>query len=168
VWPAYLLALTNPQAYLPIIMKSVSLGQQGSVVNARNAGRELLGSTFLAGCFAILFWFALKLCPSLWMFFLWMMLFGTYFAGKLYGIIASRFSASYWQNVGVTMLILLGPAVQDSAGGKDVYKAFAVRMGLFIAVTLYAWLAIYILEKLRARRLNRGAIPVPAAEPTGC
>ena len=166
VLPAYLLALTNPSAYLPIIMKSVSLGQQGSVVNARHAGVELLGSTFLAGCFAVLFWFVLKLCPSLWMFFLWMLLFGIYFSSKLYGILASRFPPSFWLNTAVTMLILLGPAVQDSANGKDVYKAFAVRMGLFIAVTLYAWLAIYLLERLRARRLRRISLLTPQTELT--
>jgi len=155
VLPAYLLALTNPPMYMATIMKSVSLAQQGSVMDARHAGRELLGSTFVAGCFAILFWFGLKAWPSLWMFFLWMLLFGVYFAGKLYRVIPSRFPASFWQNTAVTMLILLGPAVQDSANGKDVYVAFAVRMALFVAVTLYAWLAIYVLERLRARRPRR-------------
>jgi len=161
VLPAYLVALTNPAMYLAIIMKSVSLGQQSSQLSARQAGRELLGSTFLSGCFAILFWFLLDLATNLWMFFWWMLLFGVYFATKLYGVIASRFPASFWQNTVITMLILLGPAVQDSANGKDVYAAFAVRMGLFIAVTLYAWLAIIILEQLRARRLHR----YPPAEP---
>jgi len=155
VLPAYLLALTNPAMYMATIMKSVSLAQQGSMMDARHAGRELLGSTFLAGCFAILFWFGLKVCPSLWMFFLWMVLFGVYFAGKLYGVIPSRFPASFWQNTAVTMLILLGPTVQDSANGKDVYAAFSVRMSLFVAVTLYAWLAIYALEHWRTRRRRR-------------
>ena len=152
VLPAYLLALTNPAAYLAIIMKSVSLAQQGSAVSARAAGRELLGSTLLGGCLASLFWLALKLQPNLWMFFLWMLLFGVYFAAKMYQVLSSRFPASFWLNVGVTLLILLGPAVEDSANGKDVYQAFAVRMGLFVAVTLYAWLAVYLLEQLRARR----------------
>ena len=155
VLPAYLLLLTNPLAYMPVIMKSVSLGQQASIMGAREAGRELLGSTFLAGCFAVLFWFLLKLNPNLWMFFLWMLLFGIYFAAKLYGVSPSRYPGSFWVNTAVTMLILIGPAVQDSANGKDVYAAFAVRMGLFIAVTLYAWLAIQLLEHLRARRLEK-------------
>ena len=65
-------------------MKSVMLGQQGMPVSARAAGRELLGSTFLAGAFALAFWFALKFWPSLWMFGLWMLLFGMYFGAKLY------------------------------------------------------------------------------------
>ena len=89
---------------------------------------------------------------NLWMFFLWMLLFGVYFAAKMFGVFASRFPASFWLNVGVTMLILLGPAVEDSANGKDVYQAFMVRMGLFVIVTLYAWLAISLLEHWRMRR----------------
>ena len=160
VLPAYLLALTNPSMYLPIIMKSVSLGQQGSTVSARDAGKELLGSTFLGGYFAILFWFMLDMVTNLWMFFLWMLLFGVYFSSKFYQLIPSRYPASFWQNVAVTMLILLGPAVEDSANGKDVYAAFAVRMGLFVAATLYAWLAVYVLEQLRNRHLGRIFVPL--------
>jgi hypothetical protein len=156
VLPPFLIALTNPSAYLKVIMKSVLLGQQSSVVDTRNAGRELLGSTFLAGGFAILFWFALKISPDLWMFFLWTLLFCAYFAAKLFGLLSSRYSPSFWQNVFVTMLILLGSAVQDSASGDDVYTAFAVRMGLFIVVTVYAWAAVYTLDTWRNRRVNRG------------
>jgi hypothetical protein len=152
VVPAYLLVLTNPSAYMPIIMKAVSLGQQSSEVNARNAGRELLGSTFLGGCFAVLFWFALAVLPNLWMFFLLMLLFASYAAAKLYRVLATRYLPGFWQNALVTMLILLGPAVQDSANGDDVHTAFLVRMGLFVAVTLYAWLAIALLEHWRSRR----------------
>jgi hypothetical protein len=168
VLPPFLLCLTNPSMYLPIIMKSVLLGQQGSVVGARTAGRELLGSTFLGGCFAVLFWFALKIHPNLWMFFLWMLLFGVYFSSKLYRLIASRFPSSFWLNTAVTMLILLGPAVNDSASGKDVYTAFAVRMGLFVSVTLYAWLAVYILEQLRTHRLGRSSLPTLDMESSRC
>jgi len=168
VLPAYLLALTNPSMYLAIIMKSVSLGRQSSLVSARDAGWELVGSTFLGGCFAVLFWFALKIQPNLWMFFLWMLLFGIYFSAKLYRCFASSLPPSFWQNVIMTMLILMGPAVEDSANGKDVYAAFAVRMGLFIAVTLYAWLAIYTLEQLRIYRLKRLSRPFANKESTAC
>jgi len=161
VLPPVLMAFSNPSLYLPTIMKTVLLTQQGSVVSARTAGRLLIGAIFLAGLFAILFWFALKICPNLWMFFLLMLLFGIYFAAKLYGIIASRFPPSFWQDVVINMLILLGPAVEDSATGKDVYQAFAVRFGLFIAVTLYAWVAIATLDWLRGRRATQGWMPSP-------
>jgi len=155
VLPAYWLVLTNPSAYMAIIMKAVLLGQQSSMVDAKSAGRELLGSTFLGGVFAVLFWGLLGISTNLWMFFLWMLLCCLYFACKIYQLIPTRFPASFWLNVAMTMLIVLGPAVEDSAGGKDVYAAFFSRMGLLMAVTLYAWLAVYFLEYLRTRHQPR-------------
>ncbi|MEJ2309888.1 MAG: DUF2955 domain-containing protein [Gammaproteobacteria bacterium] len=154
VMPAYFLVLTNPSAYMAVIMKSVMLGQQSSMVDAKNAGRELLGSTFLSGLFAALFWILLKISPNLWMFFLWMLLFSLYFSSKIFGLIKSRFPPSFWLNVAVTMMILLGPAVEDSANGKDVYAAFFSRMMLFVLVTFYAWAAVAFLEHLRLRRME--------------
>ena len=155
VFPVFLLGLTDPIFYAAIIMKSVALGQQTSATNARNAGWELLGSTFMAGIFAILFWFCLKLTPNLWMFTLWTLAFITWMSAKFYGILPSRFSPSFWQNVIVTLFILVGPAVADSANGKDPYRAFAVRLSLFVGVTLYAWLSLVFLEWLRERQLRK-------------
>ncbi|MCP4764819.1 MAG: DUF2955 domain-containing protein [Gammaproteobacteria bacterium] len=155
VFPVFLLGLTDPGFYAPIIMKSVALGQQTSAINVRNAGWELLGSTFLAGIFAILFWFCLKLTPNLWMFTLWTLAFTTWMSAKFYRILPSRFSPSFWLNVVVTLFILVGPAVADSANGKDPYKAFAVRLSLFVGVTLYAWLSLVLLEWLRERQLRK-------------
>jgi hypothetical protein len=154
VFPSFLLVLVNPAAYMPIIMKAVSLGQQTSILDARHAGKELLGSTLIAGLFAVVLWFGLSIAPNLWMFFLWTLLLAIFLAGKFYAVLATRYPPSFWQNVLVTMLILLGPAVEDSASGKDVYKAFAVRMGLFLLITSYAWLALVFLEWLRSRSSN--------------
>jgi len=38
-------------------------------------------------------------------------------------------------------------------------------MGLFIAVTLYAWAAIFALEQWRTRRLDRVSPSFPVMEP---
>ncbi|MDB5993999.1 MAG: hypothetical protein JWP42_1135 [Pseudomonas sp.] len=146
VLPAFLLALIDPASYLPIILKAVSLGQQSSTT-ARHAGRELVGSTLLGGLMAVLFWCALSLFVHLWMFFLWMLLFGLILARKLYALSPTRFTPGFWLNTLITMIILLGQSVQDSLAGKDVYTAFAVRMGLFILVTLYACLMVYLLDR---------------------
>lgn len=154
VLPPVLMAFTNPSAYMAIIMKAVLLGQQGSMVQARAAGRELLGSTFLAGLFAIFLWLALQPWPGLWMFFLLALLLGIGLGGKLYGAFPTRFPASFWLNTGVTVLILVGPAVADSSGG-GVRAAFVQRFLLFVAVTLYAWAAIVVLERLRVRWFSR-------------
>jgi hypothetical protein len=149
VMPVFLLALTDPAGYLPVIMKTVSLGRQSCTTTAKAAGRELLGSTLLGGVLAILFWFALGLFVHLWMFFLWTLLFTLLLARKLYALSPTRYPPSFWLNTLLTLIILLGQSVQDSLIGKDVYTAFAVRMGLFIAVTLYAWLVLQLLDQPR-------------------
>lgn len=151
VLPTFLLVLVDPASYLPIVLKAVSLGQQSSTTNTRHAGRELLGSTLLGGALAVLFWCALSLFVHLWMFFLWMLLFGLWLARKLYGLSTTQSSPGFWLNTFITLIILLGQSVQDSLAGKDVYTAFVVRMVLFIGVTLYACLMMHLLD-LRNRR----------------
>jgi len=160
VMPAYLLALTNPSQYLMTIMKSVSLSQQATLVDARHAGRELLGSTFVGGLLAVALWLLLSLHPSLWMYTLWMTAAGLYAGCKLFGVLATRAAPSFWSNAFVTMLILLGPAVEDSASGEGAAAAFAVRFATFVGVTVYAWLAIALLEGWRSRRRSAGPLAV--------
>ena len=60
------------------------------------------------------------------------------------------------------MIILLGQSVQDSVAGKDVYTAFAVRMGLFILVTLYACLMVHLLDQ-RPPKPRSGINLIPLA-----
>lgn len=146
VMPAFLLALTDPAGYLPIVMKAVSLGRQ-SCTAARGAARELLGSTLFGGFLAIVFWCALGLFVHLWMFFLWTLLFVLLAGRRLYRLRPTRWKPGFWLNSLVTMVILLGQSVEDSAAGKDVYTAFAIRMGLFIGVTLYACLMLALLDR---------------------
>ena len=79
-------------------------------------------------------------------------------ARRLYGLSHTRLSAGFWMNSLTTMLLLLGQSVQDSATSKDALSAFAVRMALFMAVTLYACAAVYLIDRYRQRHL-----PIPAA-----
>lgn len=160
VFPSYLLGLYNPQVYLPMIMKAVSLGQQTSVSQARNVGLELLGSTIMGGLFAVLLWLGLGIAPNLWMFFLWIFFFGIYISAKFYGIFTSNFTPSFWQNVMITLLLLVGPAVADSATGKDVYTALLVRTSLFVAVTIYAWMAVLVFDRFSKRQKERSPFPL--------
>ncbi|MFT5794133.1 MAG: hypothetical protein ACI9OF_002187 [Saprospiraceae bacterium] len=161
VMPAYLACLTNPMMYMPLIMKTVALGQQSTVDDTNVAARTMLGSTLMGGMIAVGFWFLLKINVSLWMFFLGMLLITMVIAAKIYGVSASKYSANFWSDAFVNMLILLGPAVADSANGKDVYQAFAVRMGLFVVVTIYASLTVLALDHLRASRRKKLAAALP-------
>ena len=78
------------------------------------------------------------------------------------GVRRNRFAPTFWIGTLTTMLILLGAAVQDSANGKDVYQAFAVRMGLFFAVTAYAVFAVSLLEALLRRASPSPRYPAEA------
>ena len=158
VLPVYFLALNNPSLYVAAILKSVSLSQQTSLVDARHAGQELLASTFLGACFAALFWILLRILPHLWLFTLLMLAFSLFMASRIHLARERRVSAGFWPSVMITMLILLGPAIMDLRTGEDVYMASFTRLVLFLFVTLYAWGMLALLEALRHRRQRASTI----------
>ena len=152
VMPVFILALTNPSFYLAAIMKTVAIGQQAGETDARHAGRELVGSTLMGALIAALVWLGLSLLPNLWMLALWLTAAALWTGSGLFGTRRTAFRPSFWSNALITALILLGPAIEDSASGKSVVAASAVRTGLFIAVALYAWATVWLLERWRAAR----------------
>ena len=151
VMPVFVLALTNPAFYLPALIKTATLGQQAGATNARSAGRELVGSTLMGAWMAALVWAGLSLRPNLWMLMLWIVAAALWAGARLYRVKPTSFPSSFWVNALVTMFILLGPAIEDAAVGKDVYSASAIRVTLFVGVALYAWATVWTLERWRAR-----------------
>ncbi len=148
IMPAYLFLLINPTGHTPVMMKSIMLAQSPSVIEARQAAMELLGATVLGGVLAVLLWFGLKLSPRLDIFallILWVMI---GLGRKLYVSNSTRFSQQFWIDVSVTMFILIGPAVADSAAGKDPYQAFLFRFGMFFLVAVYTWGSMVLLNRL--------------------
>jgi hypothetical protein len=155
VMPVYVLALTNPSLYLAAIMKTVALGQQAGETNARTAGRELVGSTLMGAFVGACVWFGLSLLANLWMLTLWMMAAAWWTGSAMFGARPTAFRPSFWSNALVTALILLGPAIEDSANGKSVVQAAVVRTSLFVGVAIYAWLTVWALERWRQARSSR-------------
>ena len=147
VMPVFILALTNPPLYMAAIMKTVTLGQQASQTTARDAGKELVGSTLAGALLGTVVWLGLSLWPSLWMLALWLMAAALWCTSAMFGARRSRFAPSFWVNALLTALILLGPAIEDSSGGKSVLQASVVRTCLFIAVAFYAWATVWLLEQ---------------------
>lgn len=101
---------------------------------------------------AALVWFGLLLRPNLWMLMLWMVAAALWAGARMFGVKATSLPPSFWRNALVTMLILLGPAIEDSASGKDVLSASVIRVSLFVGVALYAWATVWVLERWRASR----------------
>ena len=92
------MAFVNPAMFLPVIMKSVMLASR-HLSSARGLPARILGATFVGGLAAILFWFALKLCASLWMFFLLMLLARPLLRGQDLRRDRQPPSAAFWQDV---------------------------------------------------------------------
>jgi hypothetical protein len=162
VMPVFVLALTNPSFYLAAIMKTVALGQQAGETDARSAGRELVGSTLSGAVIAFGIWLGLSLRANLWMLVLWLMAAALFVGSAMTGARFSRFRPSYWSNALITALILIGPAIEDSASGKGVIEGTVMRTCLFVGVALYAWGTILLLERWRAARLPAtGPKPTP-------
>ena len=149
VMPVFVLALINPSLYLAAIMKTVTLAQQVEETTAQNAGRDLVGSTLMGALIAGVLWLGLSLLPNLWMLMLWLMLAALWTGARLFGARRSAHRPSYWSNALITALILFGPAIEDSANGKNVVQASLIRVALFIAVSFYAWGAIQVMERWR-------------------
>jgi CDP-diglyceride synthetase len=73
-------------------------------------------------------------------------------ARPLYGVIATSRRPDFWQNVLVTMPLLLGPALTDNPGGDGVVKAMLIRLSGFIALALYAAVMTNVLAGWQHRR----------------
>ena len=84
----------------------------------------------------------------------------------MYGARRSAFRPSFWSNALITALILLGPAIEDSANGKSVVQASVVRTSLFVAVALYAWVTVWVLERWRESRSRPSARTLESSEET--
>ena len=154
VMPVFLLALSNPSFYMAAIMKSVALGQQAGESDARSAGRELVGSTLMGAWIAALLWFGLSLWPCLWMLMLWLMAAALWAGSGIFRTRRTNFRPSFWSNALITSLLLLGPAIEDSASGKGVFEASAMRLVLFVSVALYAAATVWSLERWRPARAS--------------
>jgi len=150
IMPVFVIALSNPADFFPTIVKGSALGQQAGSIGARSAGSELVGSTIVGALMAAAVWLGLSLWPNLWMLMLWMMAAAFWTGSRLFRVRPTRRAPTFWSNALMTMLILLGPAIEDSAAGKDVFKASVTRAALFIGVAMYAWGIVWALERWRS------------------
>jgi hypothetical protein len=151
--PPLLLALANPAAYIMLLMKGASLAQQAEATAARAMGRDLVGATAMGGVAALLLWNLLQLWPGLLLLSLGMALAALLMARPLYGATPSRFGGDWWQFALNTMIILIGPAVADTASADNIQRTMVVRVLTFIALALYATLAAQLLDRPRRRAM---------------
>lgn len=155
--PPILLALSDPGTFILLLLKGSTLAQQTAPGRLRQLAEDTVTSTLFGGALAVAIWLVLKLWPTLLIFSLLVGVAALLLARPMFGLVPSRFRYDHWQNALVTMLVILGPAVGDSAGGDDVGTEALVRLIIFMALSLYAAFAVHALDGWYLRRAARTA-----------
>jgi len=136
-------------AYVPVMLKVASMGQQATNDAAQHAGRSLMLSTLIGGAGAIIGWEILSIAPTLMIYTLVVGLAGLIMGPKIFQGTAMHAQAATWSYGYLTMVVILAPAVMDSIGGDSASLKFWDRMIMFAGTTLYAVIAVYVVDAFR-------------------
>lgn len=136
-------------AYVPVMIKVASMGQQATNEGARLAGRSLLASTLIGGVGAIIGWQLLRVAPTLPMYTLVIALGALVMGPRIFQGRAMHPDAGTWSYGYLTMIVILAPSVMDSTGGTSANVAFWSRLLMFALATLYGVIAVYVVDAFR-------------------
>ena len=151
-------------AYVPVMIKVASMGQQATNDAARLAGRSLVMSTIIGGAGAIVGWEILSIAPTLAVYTLVIALGALLMGARIFQGRAMHPQAATWSYGFLTMLVILAPAVMDSAGGGPASIKFWDRMLMFAGTTLYAVATVYVFDAIVASRRRRKSVMAANAE----
>jgi hypothetical protein len=143
IWMLFSAAST---AYIPVMLKVASMGQQATNDAAQDAGRSLILSTIIGGVGAVIGWEILSIAPTLLMYALFVGLAGLIMGPKIFQGTAMHPQAATWSYGYLTMLVILAPAVMDGIGGDSASLKFWDRIIMFGGTTLYAVVAVYVVD----------------------
>ena len=139
-------------SYIPVMIKVASMGQQATNEGAKQAGKSLILSTIIGGIGAIIGWNVLKVVPTLSMYTLIIGLGALVIGPRIFQGRAMHPQAATWSYGYLTMIVILAPAVMDSAGGSSANLAFWSRLLMFALATLYGVAAVYVVDAFKPRR----------------
>jgi hypothetical protein len=143
-------------AYVPVMIKVASMGQQATNDGAKHAGHSLVLSTIIGGAGAIIGWQILSITPTLTIYTLIIALAGLLMGPKIFQGRAMHPQGATWSYGFLTMIVILAPAVMDSAGGGAAGTKFWERLVMFGGTTLYALGTVYIFDAFTP---GRGKVP---------
>lgn len=142
-------------AYAPVMIKVASMGQQATNEGTRQAGRSLILSTLIGGVGAIIGWQVLQIYPSLSIYALLVALAALMMGGRIFEGAGMHPQAATWSYAYLTMIVILAPAVLDSATGAAAGVKFVDRLVMFAGATLYAVAAVYVVDAFSASARRR-------------
>jgi hypothetical protein len=148
-------------SYVPVMIKVASMGQQATNEGARLAGRSLIMSTVIGGAGAIVGWNILSVSPTLVVYTLLIALAGLIFGPRIFQGKGMHAEAGTWSYAYLTMIVILAPAVMDTAIGSSADAAFWSRLVMFALATLYGVAAVYVVDAFRPARDDTGSELLP-------
>lgn len=159
VFPVALWFLLSPasSSYLPVMLKTASMGQQATNEDAKDAARSLIASTLIGGAGAIIAWQVLSISPTLTMYTLLVGLAALIMGPRIFKGPGLHPDGATWSYAYLTMIVILAPAVMDGIGGAPAGAKFWDRLGMFLGTALYAVFAVYVTDALRPARRREGA-----------
>ena len=139
-------------AYVPVMIKAASMGQQATNDGARKAGYSLVMSTIIGGAGAIIGWQIISIAPTLPVYTLVIAIAGLLMGPKIFAGRGMHPQAATWSYAFLTMIVILAPAVMDSAAGGPAGMKFWERLVMFAGTTIYAVGTVYIFDAFTAAR----------------
>ncbi len=145
----FLIFSSASTAYVAVMLKVASMGQQATNSAAREAGSSLMMSTLIGGAGAIIGWEVLSISPTLLIYTLLIALAGLIMGPRIFKGTALNTQGATWSYGYLTMIVLLAPAVMDSIGGDSASMKFWDRIIMFLAATAYAVVAVNVVDAFR-------------------
>jgi hypothetical protein len=162
VFPVVLFCLfsSDSTSYLVLMIKGASMGQQASTDQSRAMGRSLLESTFWGGLAAVICWQVLAINPSLLLYCLLIALAMLIMGARLFQGAGLHPRGEMWVYALITMLVVLGPSVQDGQMGQDASGVFYFRLFLFGVIAVYGSIAVAVFDAFWAQPRERKKLKI--------
>lgn len=139
-------------AYLPVMLKVASMGQQTTNEGTRQAAHSLISSTVIGGVLAIMGWNVLSIAPTLPVYTLIIALAGLLIGPRVFKGPGMQPDGAMWSYAYLTMIVILAPAVMDSMSGAPAGAKFWDRLIMFGGTAVYALAAVYVVDAFKPDR----------------
>jgi hypothetical protein len=151
----WLLFSSDTSSYAIVVLKVATMGQQSELEDTRNAASDLLLSTLVGGIAGVIVWNVLQIWPNLVIYSLMFLLCGLIMGPKIFAGAGLAERGSMWSYGLLTMMVIIAPAVMDTAGGDAAGARFSDRIVMFALATLYAVVAVYAFDRFWPDRSKR-------------
>jgi hypothetical protein len=142
----FFLFSSSSTAYVAIMIKVATMGQQANSDDSHQMGRDQIESTLWGGLAAIVAWQLMSIWPSLLMYILVIIVSGLLFGPRIFAGKGMHPKASMWSYAFITMIIVLAPALLDGQSADGASMAFFSRLLLFVIIALYGLVVITVFD----------------------